>query len=344
MKAVLPFLFIYLFNNTLFSQTLGGVSAYNFLRLPPSPQITGLGGINISQISHDGTLSYGNPALLQTSMKGQLNMVFNRMPSGISNYFIQGIWEKPAWQSFFAASVNYFNYGSLPETDAAGNILGEFRPIDYVIQVSAARAYMERWHYGVSVKFIHSSYAIYRSSALAADLGIRYSDSSAGWQAGFTVLNIGGMIRRNGGLAADELPFDMQLGISKKLPGAPIQFSLTAHHLYLFDLRYNDSSFNTENGLDSGEGSYFFDKLFRHVIISSQLMIGDRVEISVGYNYLRRKELNFGNAGNGFNGFSMGVGVILPNWQFRYARSYYQNSAALNQFALGLNAASILGF
>jgi hypothetical protein len=271
-------------------------------------------------------------------------MVFNGMPSGIKNYFVQGVWEKPSWQSFFAASVNYFNYGFLPETDAAGNILGEFRPIDYVIQVSAARTYMERWHYAVSLKFIRSEYGIYRSSAVAADLGILYSDSAGRWQAGFTVLNMGAMVGRSGGMAADELPFDMQLGISKKLSGAPIQFSLTAHHLHLFDLRYNDSTFNSENGLDTGEGSYFFDKLFRHVIISSQLMIGDRVEISVGYNYLRRKELNFGNAGNGLNGFSMGVGVILPNWQFRYARSYYQNSAALNQFALGLNAASILGF
>ena len=74
-----------------------------------------------------------------------------------------------------------------------------------------------------------------------------------------------------------------------------------------------------------------------------QLFIGDKVEISAGYNHLRRKELNIGNAGNGLNGFSLGAGVLFRKLQIRYARSYYQNNTAWNQFGLNLRLNDYLG-
>jgi len=52
----------------------------------------------------------------------------------------------------------------------------------------------------------------------------------------------------NGTAVKEELPFDLQAGISKRLENAPFQFSVTAHHLHRFDIFYNDTLFNAQEG------------------------------------------------------------------------------------------------
>ncbi|MBO9203958.1 MULTISPECIES: type IX secretion system protein PorQ [Niastella] len=339
---ILGFLFILAHSN---AQTVGGNTVYNFLKLSNTPQLTALGGINITNQTHDIGLAFNNPALLRPEMHTQTTMVFNSFYAGIKNYHLMSGYHANALNTTFAAGINYFSYGSIAETDMTGNVLGAMRPADYVVQVSATRQYGERWHYGVTAKFIHSSYGIYRSSGIAMDMGIAYADSANLWQASLVAKNMGAQVKQYTGTASGDLPFDLQLGISKRLAHAPLQFSLTFFQLHKFDTRYNDTLFNNETGLaqDSKEKKYIFDKFFRHVILAVQLYVGDKVEVTAGYNYLRRKELNITNAGNGLNGFSMGVGVLFKKIQIRYARSYYQNNSSYNQFGLNLRLNDYFG-
>lgn len=322
---------------TLHSQTLGGSTVFNFLKLPNAPQLTALGGINISQISNDIGLAFNNPALLRSTMHTQMHMAFNSLTGGVKNYHLMAGMHQESLNTNFALGVQYMDYGSLQQTDAAGNINGVFKPVDYVIQASASRQYMNRWHYGAGIKFIHSSYGMYRASGIALDVGISYYDSASQWQASFVAKNMGSQLRQYDGSAKEELPFDMQLGISKRLANAPLQFSITAWHLQQFNIRYEDTIFNQENGFEpTGKGDFFFDKLFRHVVIGAQCYVTDKVELSIGYNHMRRKELNAGNAGNGLNGFSLGAGALFKRLQIRYARSWYQRNLAFNQFGLSI--------
>jgi hypothetical protein len=319
------------------SQTLGGNNIYNFLKLSNAPQLTGLGGINISNQTNDIGLAFNNPALLRPAMHTQASLVFNSFYAGIKSYHLLTGFRHEASQTTFAAGVNYLHYGSITQTDMAGNTLGNMRPLDYVIQVSAARAYGERFHYGATLKFIHSSYGIYRSSALAMDIGVTYTDTAYGLQASLVMKNMGGPLKKYAGTVSADLPFDLQLGISKKLANAPLQFSATIFQAHRFNTLFSDSLYNEENGMDDGNGKkYIFDKIFRHIILAAQVYVGDKVELSAGYNYLRRQELKIGNAGNGLNGFSIGAGILLKKIQVRYARSYYQNNTAYNQFGLNL--------
>jgi hypothetical protein len=204
---------------------------------------------------------------------------------------------------------------------------------------------MDKWHYGATLKFIHSAYGLYRSSGIAMDVGITYTDSVNLWQASLVIKNMGSQIKRYQGSSSGDMPFDLQLGISKRLAHAPLQFSATFFQLHQFNTRYNDTLFNNDNGPDPAnkEKKYIFDKFFRHVVLSAQLYVGDKVEITAGYNYLHRKELNVGNAGNGLNGFSLGVGVLFKKIQVRYARSYYQNNSSYNQFGLNLRLNDYFG-
>jgi hypothetical protein len=327
------------------AQTLGGNTVYNFLKLSNTPQLTALGGINISNQTQDIGLAFNNPSLLRPAMHTQANMVFNSFYAGIKNYHLMWGYHANSLNTTFAAGINYFSYGSIAATDMMGNVLGNMRPADYVAQISAARQYGERWHYGVTAKFIHSSYGIYRSSGIAMDIGIAYADSIHLWQAALVVKNMGAQLKQYTGSSTGDLPFDLQVGISKRLAHAPLQFSLTLDQLHRFDTRYNDTLFNGETGLaqDSKDKKYIFDKFFRHVTLAVQLFVGDKIEVTAGYNYLRRKELNITNAGNGLNGFSMGVGVLFKKIQIRYARSYYQNNSSYNQFGLNLRLNDYFG-
>ncbi len=325
-----------IFVSQLDAQTLGGSSVFNFLKLPNTPQLTALGGVNISQPSNDVGLAFNNPALLKPSMHTQMNAVFNDFYGGIKTYHLSLGYHHPKLNTNFSFGVQYFSYGNVPETDPSGNILGAFRPTDWVMQVSASRSYEEKWNYGATVKFISSSYGQYRSNGIATDMGILFHDTSKLFSASALVKNLGVQLKKYEGTDPDELPFDLQFGITKRLAKAPISFSLTLQRAHQFDISYHDTTFNNENGFENPSDKKFtFDKVFRHFVLATTVYIGDRVEFMAGYNYLRRKELNLGNGANGMNGFSLGAGVLLGKLHIRYARAYYQSQSAWNQ--LGIN-------
>ena len=337
LRSVITSLLVFFFSYSN-AQTLGGSSVFNFVKLPNTPQLTALGGVNVSGITQDVGLSFNNPSLLRPQMHSQFSAVFNSMYGGIKNYHAMMGYYQEKTATSFAAGVLYFDYGTLSQTDASGNVEGSFHPVDYVAQLSASRKYATNWNYGATFKFLHSSYGIYRSSGVALDVGAAYFDSTQLFQVSLVAKNMGVQTRKYGSSTGDELPFDLQIGVSKRLWNAPIQFSLTAHHLHRFNLLYRDTVFNNQNGLnqENTSSSRFVEKAFQHLVFATQVYVGDKLEITGAYNHLRRTELNIVNAANGLNGFSLGVGVLFAKIQLRYARAYYQSTRAYNQLGLNL--------
>ena len=322
------------------TQTIGGSSAYNFLKLPSTPLLTAAGGVNASYKTNEVGLTANNPALLSADLHTQLGLSFNSFLAGIKTYSLTGAYYKSNLNTSFGAHIYFVDYGSIPQTDAAGNINGNFHPVDYVVQLSAARKYLERWNYGASLKFINSNYQLYKSSALALDFGVLYSDSSNQLSASVLAKNMGLQLKTYAG-ESEELPFDLQIGITKRLAKAPFGFSVTAQHLHQFNILYNDAGFNADNDFSSNNN--LFNKLFNHLIIASHLYLGNNLEATVGYNRLRREELNIGSSGNGLNGFSMGVRIKFSRLQVLYARSSYQRNVSYNQLGLTLQMNELFG-
>ncbi len=320
--------------NPVLSQTLGGNAVYNFLKVPGSPQLSALGGLSTSNISRDISLSAHNPALLREDMHGQLLATFNLFYAGIKNMHAMAGYHYKPWKTNFAGSINYFHYGDAVQTDPSGNVLGSFRANDYSISVSASRQYLERWYYGATIRFIGSNYGMYTSYGLALDVGLNYIDTANLLQIGFVAKNMGLQLKTYAGTGED-LPFDLQIGITKRLLKAPLQFSFTAQRLHQFDILYQDTTFNIDNYGDAGKDG-FITNLFRHFVFAVQGYVGDKVELTVGYNVLRQAELSVTNASNGLTGFSFGVGVLLKKMQVRYTRSQYQNGVGYNQFGLNI--------
>lgn len=330
-KALLLLLVILVQGSSGSAQTLGGSSLFNFLKSPATPQLSALGGIHISSSGNDVGMAFNNPSLLRENMNEQVNLAFSSF-AGIKQLQTFGSWYHQSSETSFGAGLNYFSYGSLNSTDDAGNILGEFKPRDMVLQVAAARQYSDRIHYGATLKFIQSNYGIYRSNAIAFDAGIHYADST-GWQLSLVLKNMGAQLKAYAGTEKDDLPFDIQFGVSRQLNKAPIRLSLTAHHLQRFDMLYNDTAFNNQNGIENSDS--FLDKSLNHLVVGVQIFPSKNLELSAGYNFLRRSELRIANGSNGLAGFSVGAGLLFKKFNFRYARSMFQKSIASNQ--LGLN-------
>ena len=279
-----------------------------------------------------------------------MNAVFNSFYAGINAYHLSFAYrhEKLSARSERTASetalektnfgwgLTYYDYGRIAETDASGNVLGQITPTDWVMQLSASRSYLRKWKYGAAMKFISSNYGIYRSNGIALDAGVLFTDTANLFSASFVAKNMGYQLKKYTGTEAEELPFDLQAGFTKKLKNAPISFSVTAHHLHQFDIRYNDTLFDNENFGVNKTGEFTFDKIFRHFVFAWQIFPVPQLEITIGYNHLRRQELNINNTTNGLNGFSVGVGLIVKKLQVRYARTHYQNNTGYNQLGLNL--------
>jgi hypothetical protein len=339
MKRLLSLLTTILLLQSATAQVLGGKSVFPFLDLPVSPQQTALGGMSASQQHNDISLALLNPALLRSSMHTHLQANYTAYFADVKYGHAMAGYYAPGIETSFALSVQYMHYGSVTQTDASGNVLGNFSPRDIAWQLTASRQYLERWHYGVTLKLIQSRYQQYRSTGLAADVGITYQDSARQLQLGLVARNMGAQLSTYAGEKQEPLPFDLQIGISKKLEHLPLQLSATLHHIYQFDIRYADPSF--ENGFpvteedSTGGGSYAFDKVFRHFVLAAEWEIGRYVVLNVSYNHLRRQELATPQQ-KGLSGFAAGVGVITRKIQLRYARAYYQRANALNQLGINL--------
>lgn len=333
-------LILLLLSSVASAQVLGGKNVYSFLDLPAAPQITALGGVNVSQQNNDLSLALLNPALLRPSMHTHLQVNYAGYFAGVKYLHVTAAFHVPSVATTFATSLQYVGYGDITHTDAAGNIMGTFRPNDLAWQISASRQYLEKWHYGLSLKYIHSRYLQYQSSGISTDVGISYQDTARGWQAGLVAKNMGTQLTTYDGAGEKEpLPFDLQIGISKRLAHVPLQLSATLHHIYQFDIRYADPGFEDgtviENGDTTGNGSGAVDKIFRHFVLAAQFEVGKYVELTAAYNHLRRKELAMISQ-QGLSGFSLGIGVIVNKIQLRFARSWYQRTVAFNHLGISL--------
>ncbi|HEU4553056.1 MAG TPA: hypothetical protein VFS25_09485, partial [Chitinophaga sp.] len=156
MRCLLSIIIILCCRCLCFGQVLGGKSVFPFLDLPAAPQLTALGSMNVSQQLNDASLTLANPALLRPAMHGHLQVNFTSYFADVKYGHAMLGYYADKLQTTFAGSVQYVHYGTLTQTDAAGNIQGTFNPTDIAWQLSASRQYLERWHYGINIKYIHS--------------------------------------------------------------------------------------------------------------------------------------------------------------------------------------------
>lgn len=296
-------------------------SSFAVLKLPASVHVAALGGENISLVEDAPSSGWNNPALYSNVSDCTLGLNFMTYAGGsklMGAQFVKAFGERHTG----AVSLQYMDFGSMDETDAAGNVLGSFSAKDMVIGVSYSYLLSERWTGGATLKTVYSKYAEYSSVALAVDLGLNYYDAEADLSFSATMQHLGVQLKHFDGYA-EKLPFGMQAGLTKGLAHLPVRISLTMTDLTRWKSSYYYSG-------DDDKIS-FGKLLMNHFVVGLDIEPADFLYLSAGYNFRRANELKAAGSSHGA-GLSFGGGVRLRRFSAGISYAKYHVAASSLMF------------
>ena len=310
----------------VFSQT-GGNNVYEFLNLTHSGLVSSLGGNNVSLRGENLNLSYHNPALLSKGMDKNLALNYSNYFAGIN--YGQVMYSRSFRNTGnFAAGLTYLNYGSFTESNTSGVITGTFKASEYAFLFIWSHEIDSLFTVGIDFKPVLSHLENYTSFGFAIDLGASWHNRSELFSAGLTIKNIGYQVSTYAGELRQNLPFEIQAGISQRLAHAPLRFSLTLRHLEKFDLTHRYDSTSIENS-----SSDFMENVMRHIIAGVELIPHKNIYFSTGFNYQRRRELQI-ESNLSTVGFSWGFGIRTTMLDIEFGRATYHLAGSSNHVSL----------
>ena len=326
-----------IFISCLGQAQLGGATVFNSLNIPSSARVAAVGGNLIAVDDDDINLAIYNPSLLDSAMTGQAALsyvnYFAKTNFGFASYakHVENV-------ATFGATVQYFNYGKFDETDVNGDVIGEFNAGDIGLTIGAGIPIDTNYSIGANVKVLYSALESYYSVGAAIDLAATYNNEGRRFTAALVMKNIGYQLVAYNESDREKLPFEIQLGISKRLIHAPLRFSVIAEYLQQWDLTYLNT--NEEAVIDpiTGEtinqgGFEFGDKLMRHLVFGGEIFLGDNLSARFGYNYRKRQEMKISNK-PGTAGLSWGLGVGIKRFNFSYGNAKFHLAGASHHFTV----------
>ena len=302
----------------IFVSAQDGESTYNFLRFPTSTRASALGGYSVSLIEREPALVFHNPALLGGELDGMVNVSYMNYISGInmgSAIYTKAFRERSSW----GIGANYVNYGSMKETTINDEYLGTFSVQDVGLYAFYAYDLSEKWRGGLSLKTLYSTLADYSSFGLAVDAGLSYFDAEKDFSFGLVLKSIGAQLKSYDD-ERQKIPWDIQMGFSRRMAHAPIRVSVTA--MYLNRWKFDDiDKTKTEESGDS-----FFQTAFKHIVFGIELIPSENFWIGIGFNPKTKMDMKL-QSGNGLGGFSIGGGVKVSRFNVAASVARYHPSA-----------------
>ncbi|MFN5544870.1 MAG: type IX secretion system protein PorQ [Bacteroidota bacterium] len=318
------------------SAQIGGTSTYQFLSLQPNARIAALGGYAIATRENDVNLASQNPALLTKEMDNQVGYNHVFYFDGIGAGYVTYAKHKDSVGTF-SAGLQYISYGTFRQTSSTGDVLGEFTAAEYCFQAGYAKTF-NKLSVGGQLKFIYSTLESYTSLGIATDLAATYYDPEKLFTLSVVAANLGTQIKTYRAGNNETLPFNLQVGVSKKFAHAPFRFSLVAHNLQNpGGLLYNNPNKpglkrDLETGQPIPESFNAFDQVLSHINLSGELLLGKNFYVGLGYNHLRRWEMKLEETG-GMTGFAWGFGLRLSKFQVAYGRTGYHVGHSTNHIS-----------
>jgi hypothetical protein len=297
-----------------FSQETSGV--FDFLTLPVSSRVEALGGENVSVVENDLSLVFHNPASLIQEMDRNVHLGFQSYLGGIkagSAAFARALGDFNAW----GIGVNYIDYGTMQRTTIDNLDNGEFSVKDICVNGFFSRDLTDTWKGGVTAKMIYSAFEEYTSMGLAVDLGLSYYNADSEFSFGLVGKNLGRQLKAYSEIT-EPMPWDIQMGITKRLAHAPIRVSVTAVHLKQWQfhpLREGDPKKDA-----------FFTSFFKHLVFGVDFLPSDNLWVAVGYNPKVGMDMDL-ETGNKMGGFSVGAGLRVKAFNIGASVSRYHPSA-----------------
>ena len=258
---------------------------YNFLRLPVSAHVAALGGDNITIVDDDASLMFSNPALLSSVSDKQIALNYMNYMQGanmLSASFNRVVRQRLSW----AASAQAIDYGKMKEMNAEGVQTGEFSAKEISLAGHLSYLLNDRIAGGITAKVVSSYIGDYSSMGICVDLGVNSYDPDRELSLSAVARNLGGQVK-----AYDEefekMPFNLAVGVSKRLDMAPLRLSATMADLTNWDYGFGN-----------------------HLSVGADFLFSESIWAGLGYNFRRAHEMTI-DTGDGEKGSSHGAG-----WNF----------------------------
>lgn len=341
-RLLLSSLLVFGFSGALLAQ-IGGDKVYEFLNFSPSARITALGGNLIAIQDDDVALAYANPAALQQAMHGQITFNHNIHLAGINHGYVAYGHHVDKWATTLHGGIQYLSYGEFDATDDIGTVNGTFKAAEYALTLGAGKALTDRYSVGANLKFITSQFESYNSLGLSADVAAMYYHPEKFFGMTFLAKNIGTQLTTYREGNREDIPFELQVGVSKKLRYLPFRFSVVYQHLQRWNILYDDPNAPDETTFFLGEetednSNPFLDNLVRHFVFNGEFLFGkkENFRLRVGYNHLRKQELSVTNL-RSLAGFSFGFGFKIKRFRIEYGQAVYHLAGSMNHFSISTN-------
>jgi hypothetical protein len=332
MKKIGLLILVWSMSISLWAQTQ--TSVFSGIQIYGSARVAALGGNAIALADSDVNLAAINPALIDSTMNNQFAMsyvkYFAQSNLGYSSYAFH-----PNKSRFaYAATLQYFNYGTSDRLDGLGNNLGSFSSAEYALTLGSSFQVDSLWRIGANLKNMYATYDNVYSYALAVDLAASYINPKKKFAASLVLKNAGMQLvtfRQN---SKEALPLDLQFGISKQPKNAPFRFHMAYTNMQRWDITYFDP--NAPVVVDPLTGTPVSsrtwkngDDFMRHMVIGTEILLGTNFKVGIGYNYRQRKELSIPNK-PATAGFSFGATFNFKKFQLSYGRAIYSVAGGSN--------------
>jgi hypothetical protein len=326
-KILLP---LFLALSSTLSAQIGGLTVFQFLNHGSSPRSIALGNGQIALRGDDLALAAQNPAMLNEKMNNGVTFNHEFLLAGVSDGYFAAAHYFEKQQVTLQFGIQYVNYGEFKGVDEYGNVTGTFTAGDYAIGIGGGYKVNERLSVGANLKFITSQYEAYHATGVAGDIGGLYYNEETNFGAAVVLRSVGAQLSSYTGTnTRGKLPYNLEVGFTKKLSRAPFRIGVLFHDLQRWDLTY-DNPFDKETVL-FGEApkaasafSKGIDNFFRHTVLNGELAFGkkENFRLSFGYNHQLKTE-NSVSAIRGLAGFSFGLGLKVNRFRFEYAFNRY---------------------
>jgi hypothetical protein len=308
--------------------------------------VTALGGLGIVTMDDDINLAYQNPSLLNPEMNHRLSVSNSIYVAGINHGYAAYARYHKKWNATLGGGILYRTYGSFDATDQFGQSTGTFSGSEYV--VNAGGAYQSnKMSYGTNVKFLYSHLESYSSVGMAMDVAATFNDTASRITAAVVFKNMGVQFKPYTPKNREKIPFEIQVGFSKRLKYLPFRLSVLLHNLQQANIRYDDPSIISSDDVifqDSTsfkEKKFIGDKIFRHVIVSGEFYFGKSLRARFAYNHLRRKEMSVETA-RGLVGFSLGAGIRIKQFYIDYSHAFMHQAGGSNHLTIATSLSHFL--
>lgn len=319
---------------------IGGNNTFEFLNLSSSARVAALGNHILTISDNDLSMAQQNPATLNPQMHQQLSFNHSFLLDGIQFGYAAYGQHIDKIETTFHAGMQYISYGDFVASDVFGNINGTFNAGEYALYLGAARQLNERFFIGVNTKFVSSQLENYNSFALLGDASLLYADTSRNLVASLVFKNFGGQLITYTENNHENVPYEVQFGLSKRLRYLPLRLSVVYRYLNRWNILYDDpnqqeNTFFLDESASSTGINPQLDNFFRHWVFSGEFLFGkaENLRLRFAYNALRAREMKVTNL-RSLAGFSFGIGFKVNRFRLDYGQGVYHLAGSSNFFSI----------